>query len=203
MHAVGMWAAASQSRRTQALVDGLELADSWATDLHKILNVPYDSGFAVAKRAKDLHRTFSVATLESKDAKHSRFGPQNSTRARGVVAWAAMRSLGTLGVARLVDGLVAHARNLAGKLTAGGISVLNEVVFNQVVAFCDSSELTRDVIAAVQQDGRCWVGPATWQGKLVMRISVCCWATSHEDVNIAAQAILECYQRTKTKPNCC
>lgn len=193
--AFGLWAAATASRRS--LVDGAELADSWACDAHKWLNVPYDCGVAIV-RDSAAHRasmTSTAAYLEQtsgveRDAID--WVPEFSRRARAVTVYAAIRALGRKGVEELIDGCCEHARQFADILGRDPrVKILTDVVLNQVlVRFGDSDELTRAVITRVQQDGTCWLGGTTWQGRAAMRISVSNWATSAEDVEKSAAAIL-------------
>lgn len=197
--AFGMWAAVSPALRH--LVDGIEHADSWATDAHKWLNVPYDSGFVfcahhIAHRAAmGIHASYLVHS-EGQERDEMDWNPDFSRRARGFPVYAALRSLGRSGIAELVDGCCAHARRFAEAL--GGepeVEVLNEVVLNQVlVRFLDPGgdhdARTRSVVKAVQEDGTCWLGGTTWHGKAAMRISVSNWSTTSEDVDRSVAAIL-------------
>jgi aromatic-L-amino-acid decarboxylase len=193
--AFGLWAAASPRHRH--LVDGCAGADSWATDAHKWLNVPYDCGLAfVADPAP--HRAAmgaSAAYLRIGDEGErdgSAFVPDFSRRARGFAVYAALRSLGRSGVAELVERCCACARRFAEVLGAEpGIEVLNAVVLNQVlVRFGDDDATTDAIVAAVQADGTCWMGPTAWRGRRAMRISVSNWATTLSDVDRSCAAIL-------------
>jgi glutamate/tyrosine decarboxylase-like PLP-dependent enzyme len=187
--AFGLWAAASPARR--GLVAGLERADSWATDGHKWLNVPYDSGLAiVADRATHRRAMTIVASYlaagEQRD--NHDYVPESSRRARGFPLYAALRTLGRRGVAELVDRCCDHATRMAALLAEGGAEILNDVVLNQVlVSFGDRTDA---VIAAVQRDGTCWAGGTVWRGRPAMRISISGWATTGEDVERSAAAIL-------------
>lgn len=194
--AFGLWAAATPSRRH--LVAGHHRADSWAVDLHKWLNVPYDSGAAIMRDAANqtaslrLSAPYLVAGEELRDG--SSFVAESSRRARCFPAWAAIRSLGRVGVAEMIerccDLAVAFAELLAAHPDA---EILNDVVINQVmVRVGDSDERTRAMIAAVQTDGTCWAGPTTWHGKAAMRISVSNWSTTAADIERSAAAILAC-----------
>jgi glutamate/tyrosine decarboxylase-like PLP-dependent enzyme len=197
--AFGMWAATSPTLRH--LVDGLEHADSWATDAHKWLNVPYDSGLVFCAHpvahhaAMGIHASYLVHS-EDHERDEMDWNPDFSRRARGFPVYAALRSLGRSGVADLVDRCCAHARRFAEGLTQEpGIEVLNDVVLNQVlVRFLDPGgdhdARTRAVVKAVQEDGTCWLGGTTWQGKAAMRISVSNWSTTAEDVDRSVAAIL-------------
>jgi len=198
--AFGLWA--RTSRELQHLADGIELADSWATDAHKWLNVPQDSGVAIVRHPED-HRaamTTSAAYLVQtqgieRDAVD--WVPEFSRRARGMAVYAAVRSLGRQGVADLVNRCCARARQMAGILRAiPGVTILNNVELNQVlVRFGDDDELTRRVIAGVQQEGTCWLGGTTWQEKAAMRISVSNWSTSEEDAERSANAIANVWSK--------
>jgi glutamate/tyrosine decarboxylase-like PLP-dependent enzyme len=192
--AFGLWAAASPDLRH--LVEGVARADSWATDCHKWLNVGYDCGF-VAVRDPVAHRAAMSATaayLMQSGAQRDNWDYvlDSSRRARGFVVYAAVRSLGRAGVRDLVDRCCRLARRMADALAAEpGVSVLNEVVLNQVlVRFDDDDERTRAVTAAVQADGTAWMGGTTWQGKAAMRISVSNWSTTDADADRTVEAIL-------------
>ena len=197
--AFGMWAAASPSLRH--LVRGIERADSWATDAHKWLNVPYDSGLAFCAHP-DVHRAAMgtqasyLVYSEAGERDQLDWNPEASRRARGFPIYAAIRSLGRSGVADLIDRCCAHARRFAEALAREpGVEVLADVVLNQVlVRFLDPGgdhdARTRAVVEAVQQDGTCWLGGTTWQGKAAMRISVSNWSTTTEDVDRSVAAIL-------------
>ncbi|MFP5246814.1 MAG: pyridoxal phosphate-dependent decarboxylase family protein [Thermoanaerobaculia bacterium] len=193
--AFGLWARAS--RKLTHLADGIELADSWATDAHKWLNVPYDSGVAIVKHAED-HRasmTTSAAYLVQTsgiERDSVDWVPEFSRRARGITVYAAVRNLGTEGVAELIERSCEQARAMADLLRRDPrVQILNDVQLNQVlVRFGDDDELTRRVIAGVQEDGTCWLGGTTWHGLAAMRISFSSWATSDADVVRSGEAIL-------------
>jgi glutamate/tyrosine decarboxylase-like PLP-dependent enzyme len=193
--AFGLWAAASP--RYAHLTRGVELADSWGTDGHKWLNVPYDSGFAFC-RDPELHAatmSYRAAYLTRSEDAEPLLGdltPESSRRARGFAVWAALRELGRSGVAALVDRCCEHARTMAGLLSEGGAAIHNDVVLNQVLVGFGGSERTDAVVNAVQRDGTCWVGATTWRGERLMRVSVSNWATDREDVERSAEAILRC-----------
>ena len=193
--AFGLWAAASP--RYEHLTRGVELADSWGTDGHKWLNVPYDCGFAFC-RDPELHAatmSYRAAYLTRPDDAEPLLGdltPESSRRARGFAVWAALRELGRTGVASLVDRCCEHARTMAELLSAGGATVHNEVVLNQVLVGFGDSDRTDAVVDAVQRDGTCWVGATTWRGQRLMRVAVSNWSTTREDVERSAEAILRC-----------
>ena len=194
--AFGLWAAASPRHRH--LVDGAAGADSWATDAHKWLNVPYDCGLAFvadpAPHIASMDVTAAYLTTAKDDQRSNRaWVPDFSRRARGFAVYAALRSLGRSGIAELVERSCACARRFAEVLGAqDGIEILNEVVLNQVlVRFDDDDEATEAIVAAVQEDGTCWMGPTTWRGRRAMRISVSNWATTISDVDRSCAAILD------------
>ena len=193
--AFGLWAAVSPSRRV--LLDGFRQADSWATDAHKWLNVPYDCGIAIvadvarqrgamAATADDIPSNDTNVHLAVKST------PEFSRRARAVPLYAALRSLGRDGVADLVDRCCDHAHRIAVRLAAhDGVEILNNVVLNQVlVRFLDSDDITNAVIERVQHDGICWVGGRRWHDRAVMRISIVGWQTTAADADRSADAIL-------------
>jgi glutamate/tyrosine decarboxylase-like PLP-dependent enzyme len=189
--AFGFWAVASP--RHAPLVDGLALADSWATDAHKWLNVPYDCGLALVRDPAMLQGAMGIraAYLPDEDRREpSRFGPELSRRARGVEVWAALKHLGRDGLAALVERCCDHARRFASGLAEAGHTVLNEVVLNQVLVTFGDPGRTQRIIAAVQAEGTCWCSGTVWQGQTAMRISVSSWATTAEDVERSLAAIL-------------
>jgi glutamate/tyrosine decarboxylase-like PLP-dependent enzyme len=188
--AFGLWAAASPSKRH--LVDGIRNADSWATDAHKWLNVPYDSGIVFVRDGRHLSAAMSASAaylIEGETRDPHLFVPEMSRRARAIEIWAALRSLGKEGLAALIDRSCAHANRMARSLEEAGHQVLNEVVLNQVLVSFGSPEKTRRVIAAVQEDGTCWCGGTVWQGRTAMRISVSSWATTDRDIERSLKAI--------------
>lgn len=197
--AFGLWAAASPSLRH--LVAGVERADSWATDAHKWLNVPYDSGVVFCahpgahRAAMGTRASYLIHSDPGGPRDEIDWNPEFSRRARGFPVYAAIRSLGRAGIAELVERCCAHARRFGDALGAApGIEVLNEVVLNQVlVRFLDDSgdhdSRTRAVIAAVQDDGTCWLAGTTWHGMGAMRISVSNWSTTNDDVERSLRAI--------------
>jgi glutamate/tyrosine decarboxylase-like PLP-dependent enzyme len=197
--AFGLWAAASPERR--GLLAGVELADSWATDGHKWLNVPYDSGLVAVADASALR---SAMTGKASYLIHSdgatrdpfEFTPEFSRRARGFATYAALRSLGRRGVAELVDRCCRLATRMAERLRAAPeVRVLNEVVLNQVlvrfeVPGRDADALTRSVVDRVQRDGTCWLSGTHWQGLDAMRVSISNWSTTEADIDRSADAIV-------------
>jgi glutamate/tyrosine decarboxylase-like PLP-dependent enzyme len=193
--AFGLWAAASPT--TRALVAGLETADSWATDGHKWLNVPYDCGYVFCAHpeahaaALAYTASYLVGTEPPTVRSPGDFVLESSRRARGFATWAALRELGRDGVAVLVERCCALARRFGERLaTVDGASIGNDVVLNQVlVRFGDDDGTTDRVIAAVQRSGECWMGSTTWRGRRFMRISVSSWRTTEADVDRSVAAI--------------
>ena len=187
--AFGLWAAAAPSLRH--LMHGFERADSWATDAHKWLNVPYSSGLVLIREPRHLMAAMAAsAAYLLKGEAREHLGPEMSQRARAIQVWSALRSLGTRGLASLVETCCAHARRFARALEGAGYEVLNEVVSNQVLVSFGTPEETRRVIAGIQEDGTCWCGGTEWQGRTAMRISVSSWATTEEDVDRSLAAML-------------
>lgn len=190
--AFGLWAAASPRHRD--LVAGAERADSWATDAHKWLNVPYDSGVAFVRDADALKAAMAITAdyLPTRSAHRnpSDFTPELSRRARGVEVWAALSELGRTGVAALIERCCEHARHFARELGAAGFDVLNDVVLNQVLVSFGDDAKTRRVIEAIQDEGTCWCGVTVWHGVTAMRISVSGWSTTTSDVERSLEAML-------------
>lgn len=190
--AFGLWAAAVPER--SYLTVGVSEADSWATDAHKWLNVPYDSGLVFCRRAGDLRAALTyirAAYLQDGDEREPmEYTPEMSRRARGVEVWAALRTLGRSGLAEMIDGCCRHAARFAKELSAAGYEVLNDVQLNQVLVSFGSPEKTQRVIQGIQLDGTCWCGGTVWQGRTAMRISVSSWATTDQDVEKSLAAML-------------
>ena len=190
--AFGLWAAASPDRAH--LCTGLAEADSFATDAHKWLNVPYDSGIAFVRDVSALKSAMSITAEYLMTATEFRnpsdFTPELSRRARGVDVWAALKSLGRTGVAEMIDRCCRNARRFAEGLSAAGYEILNDVVLNQVLVSFGDDAANREVIDAIQKDGTCWCGVTVWQGRTAMRISVCNWSTTQDDVDRSLAAII-------------
>jgi glutamate/tyrosine decarboxylase-like PLP-dependent enzyme len=194
--AFGLWAMADPSRRH--LVHGLDRADSWAADAHKWLNVTYDSGLVFVRDLAALRRTFAAVagylpSDDTFDAMHHT--PQSSQRARAVEIWSVLRTLGRRGVADMVVTACDAAASIADRLARGGLTVLNDVVLNQVLVRLVDGPTTEALVDEVQADGRIWCGPTQWGGSTAMRISVSSWKTGPDDAAFAADAILECADR--------
>jgi glutamate/tyrosine decarboxylase-like PLP-dependent enzyme len=196
--AFGLWAATSP--RLRGLVEGVADADSWATDAHKWLNVPYDSGVAIVR-----DRTAHTAAMNSfagaeyipqpqhNERYESEWVPEFSRRARGFPIYAALRELGRRGVAELVERCCDCARLMGDELARDPRAiVLNDVVLNQVLVRFESggANITDEVIDRAQQEGTCWMSGTTWDGEPAMRISVSNWRTTEDDIRRSAEAIL-------------
>lgn len=197
--AFGLWASAVPSKKH--LTEGVGLADSWATDAHKWLNVPYDSGLAFVKDSESLRSAMSLTAAYLPQGEHrepSQFCPELSRRSRGIEVWAALYSLGRYGLIDLVERTCNYAGIFAEGLDAAGFDILNDVVINQVLVSFGSPEETNKVIKEIQNDGTCWCGGTVWQGKTAMRISICSWATTEEDIKKSLDAIIRIANKLKS-----
>jgi glutamate/tyrosine decarboxylase-like PLP-dependent enzyme len=190
--AFGLWAAAAPQR--QHLTVGLDRAHSWAVDMHKWLNVTYDSAVVLVRDPADLARTFAVGAAYlpgdgQSDPVHR--GPDMSQRARAVETWAVLKSLGRDGVADLIERTCQHAARFGAELAAAGFTVHNEVALNQVMVSLGDDDRTDRLLDAVAAHGQLWAGGSTWNGRRVMRISVSGWATTDKDVTRSIAALIE------------
>src|SRR5436189_4128039 len=195
--AFGLWAAAAPSKAH--LMAGYADADSWATDAHKYLNTPYDSGLAFVRSPDVLQAAMAIsaAYLPSSPTRDpANFTPELSRRARGIEVWAALHTLGRSGLADLVERTCRYAARFAEGLHAAGYTILNEVVLNQVLVTFGDAERTRRVIACIKQDGTCWCGGNIWQGHTAKRISVSSWATTDVDVERSLQTMIRVARKT-------
>ena len=204
--AFGLWAAVVPALRDR--VAGLAGADSWTTDTHKWLNVPYDSGIVICRDPASHHLAMSLAAAyyvvaEGGQRDSMNYVPESSRRARGFPVYAALRSLGRSGLSDMIERCCGLARRMADGLRGtDGVAILNDVVLNQVLVrfsppgggddAAATDEFTRRVIAAVQADGTCWLGGTTWHGMAAMRISVSNWSTTEADADLSVEAILRC-----------
>jgi glutamate/tyrosine decarboxylase-like PLP-dependent enzyme len=189
--AFGIWAAVSP--RLRHLVAGMELADSWTTDAHKWLNVPYDSGIVFCAHPESHRNAMAVAAsylIMDEGTRRVRdemdWVPEFSRRARGFAVYAALRSLGRSGIRELVERCCDAASRFAERIAeVEGVEVVNEVVLNQVLFRFESDERTDDVMAAVQRSGRIWLGGTSWQARKAIRFSVSNWQTGDEEIDLA------------------
>jgi glutamate/tyrosine decarboxylase-like PLP-dependent enzyme len=198
--AFGLWAAVSPKK--SYLTKGIEKADSWATDAHKWLNVPYDCGLAFVKDENVLRSamTLTASYLPQKYRREpSQFTPELSRRSRGIEVWAALYSLGKKGLIDLVERTCNYAEMFADGLSAAGFEIINDVVLNQVLVSFGDADTTLRVIDKIQNDGTCWCGGTVWQGKTIMRISISSWATTEEDVKKSLDAMIRCAKKVRGK----
>lgn len=189
--AFGLWAAASPSLRH--LTKGIELANSWAVDGHKTLNTPYDSGIVLCADKDALIQALQASgdyIVHSQHKDGMFYTPEMSRRARAVELWATLKFLGKAGIDELIVGLHQRAIQFSQELKEAGFTILNEVVFNQVLVSCGDKATTNHIINHIQNSGECWVGGSTWQGQRVIRISVCSWATTPADITRSVQAFI-------------
>jgi glutamate/tyrosine decarboxylase-like PLP-dependent enzyme len=190
--AFGLWARVSPEK--SQLARGCELADSWAIDLHKWLNVPYDCGLVVCKDQKNLQEALSISAAYLPDSTEGEpyfHTPEMSRRPRGIDTWAALYSLGREGVVDLIERCCALAQLFATNLKKAGFQILNEVTLNQVLVSFGDAGLTNRIIKKIQDDGTCWCGGTVWKGMTAMRISVSSWMTTREDVEVCSGVIIE------------
>jgi glutamate/tyrosine decarboxylase-like PLP-dependent enzyme len=189
--AFGIWAAVSP--RLRHLVAGLERADSWTTDAHKWLNVPYDSGIVLCRHPASHRAAMTTAAaylIQDAGAQRVRdevdWVPEFSRRARGFSVYAALRSLGRSGLVELVERCCDGAARFAERIVElDGVELLNEVVLNQVLFRFESDERTDEVLARVQKSGRIWLSGTTWDGRKAIRVSVSNWQTTDEEIDLA------------------
>lgn len=191
--AFGLWARATRAHAH--LVEGVDAADSWAIDAHKWLNVPYDTGVAIVRDGDASRRSMSIGAsylpTDSAFRNPSDYVLELGRRARGVDVWAALRCLGTEGVARIVEQNCRQAERLAEGMRAAGYEVLNDVVLNQVLVKFGDPERTRRIVRAIQADGTLWAGDTEWQGQTAMRVSVCSHATTDADIDRSIATIVQ------------
>lgn len=189
--AFGLWAAANP--HFKHLTAGMELADSWSVDGHKTLNTPYDNGILLCKHKQllihSMHMVGSYIIL-SDERDNMLYTSEMSRRARAIDLWATLKGLGKKGVAELVWELHQKAVYFGEILRSGGLEILNDIVFNQVLARFKSDKKTDALIKAIQASGVCWLGGAKWQGHSVMRISVSSYKTTYEDLDVSAKTII-------------
>jgi glutamate/tyrosine decarboxylase-like PLP-dependent enzyme len=195
--AFGLWAAVAAPY--EYLTSGMNEADSMATDAHKYLNVPYDSGILLVRQPDALRAAMAITAeyLPTRSAFRNPddYTPELSRRARGVEVWTVLKYLGKSGLARLVDDTCRHARRFAEGLAEAGYEILNDVVLNQVLVSFGEPDKTHRIIQDIQEDGTCWMGGTEWQGRTAMRISVSSWATTEDDVEKSLAAILRIAKR--------
>ena len=189
--AFGLWAAAS--KKLQSLTRGMEKASSWSVDAHKTLNAPYDSGIVLCNDGDALAHALQasgsyIAYSENRDG--MLYTPEMSKRARVIELWATLKYLGKEGVDALVSGLHERALQFAEQLAGEGFQIKNDVVFNQILVACDSDDITQQTMEYIEQSGECWVGGMVWDGKTVIRVSICSWATTEENISRSVRAFV-------------
>ncbi len=189
--AFGLWAEAS--KQLKHLTKGMNKANSWSVDGHKTLNTPYDSGIVMCNDKDALVNALQasgayIVYTDNRDGMH--YTPEMSRRARAVELWATLKYLGKQGVDGLVYGLHLRAVQLSQELKAEGFEILNDVVFNQVLVSCGEKSTTDKIISHIQQSGECWVGGSKWFDQPVIRVSVCSWATTEQDISRTVKAFI-------------
>jgi glutamate/tyrosine decarboxylase-like PLP-dependent enzyme len=195
--AFGIWAAVSP--RLRHLVEGIEGADSWTTDAHKWLNVPYGSGIVLCRHPESHRAAMTIAAsylIQDEGARRVRdevdWVPEFSRRAHGFLVYAALRSLGRSGLVELVERCCDGATRFAARIAElDGVELLNEVVLNQVLFRFESDERTDNVLARVQESGRVWLSGTTWDGRKAIRVSVSNWQTGDEEIDLAVQVFTD------------
>lgn len=196
--AFGLWGKATS--KYSHLLEGVELADSWSTDAHKWLNVPYDSGLCIVREPENLvaAMAFTAAYMSHAGPREPfHYTPELSRRARGMEIWAALRSLGRKGLSEMIERNCDQARRLAEALSAGGVEILNEVVLNQILLHFGSDDRTIEVMQSIQAGGELWAGDTFWHGKQALRISISSWATTDDDIDRTIKAILGAFETVK------
>lgn len=198
--AFGLWAAGSENLKY--LTSGIEKADSWSVDGHKTLNTPYDCGIVMCKDKEALVSALQatgsyIVYGENRDG--MLYTPEMSRRARAIELWATMKYLGRQGINELVYGLHERAKQFAEGLSENGFKILNEVVFNQVLVACDSDSETEETLKNLQELRQCWCGGSQWFNKKVIRISVCSWATTEEDVTRSVLSFVKARNQVEKK----
>jgi len=197
--AFGLWAGACE--KLSHLTNGIEQANSWAVDGHKTLNTPYDCGIVMCSDKEALTGALHmsggyIVVSEFRDGMY--YTPEMSRRARVIELWATLKYLGREGIDQMIFEMHERAKQFANEISAtDGFTVLNDVVFNQLLVRCATDEITNKVIEHVQNERVCWVGGSTWQGKRVIRISVCSWATTADDISKSAQSFKSALAKTK------
>ena len=194
--AFGLWARACQA--TADLTAGMELADSWSADAHKTLNSPYDCGIILCKDRQALAGALQAQGdyfIYGHERDGMLYTPEMSRRARSVELWALLKALGRAGIDALVAQLCARARQFAEGLAGNEFRILNDIVFNQLLVACETPEQTQRTLREIQASRVCWCGGSTWQGEPVIRISVCSWATSEDDVRRSVEAFVAARER--------
>lgn len=190
--AFGLWAGASDS--LSYLTEGMELASSWATDGHKTLNTPYDSAVVLCKDSDALISALQATgeyIIFSDQKDPMLCTPEMSKRSRAIEMWATMKYLGKNGIDKMVTGFHLRAKQLEAGLRNNGFTIVNDVVFNQVLVSCGNSGLTKTTLLNLQKSGEIWCGGSTWKGEAMIRVSICSWATTEEDIERTITAFIQ------------
>ena len=199
--AFGVWARTSS--KYEHLVSGLERAHSIATSAHKLLNVPYDSAVVTCRDAGVMEQALATTTsyaIKTDGREPNHFTPEGSRRARGIDVWAVLKSLGAKGFAEHVESCCANAKRFAEILADGGIKILNDVVYNQVLLDLGPQPERDTLLSRIQAEGTCWIGPTMWRGSPACRASFCGWSTTIEDAEKSAQAVLSVRELVRVAP---
>lgn len=199
--AFGLWAAASKS--LSYLTNGIEKASSWAVDGHKTLNTPYDSGVILCKDSEALLSALQATgeyIIYSEQRDPLLYTPELSKRSRGIELWATIKYLGKTGIDTMVTTFHIRAKQLEKGLQTNGFKILNDVVFNQVLVACKNDQQTNLVLSFIQTSGQCWCGGSTWQGKAVIRISICSWMTSEKDIEQTIEVFAKAKNLSEHRP---
>ncbi len=187
--AFGLWAAACKS--LSYLTEGMEKATSWAVDGHKTLNTPYDCGIVLCRDEPAMISALQATADYIAYTDHKEpmlYTTEMSKRSRAIELWSCLKYLGKSGVDEMITGFHLRAKQLAKGLSAHGFRIINEVVFNQVLVACENDEQTQKTLANIQKSGECWCGPSAWKGEAMIRVSICSWATTEEDIERTIRA---------------
>lgn len=190
--AFGLWAAAS--KRKSYLTNGIEKADSWSVDAHKTLNAPYDCGIVLCKDSSSFAKTMQANgsyIQYSMERDGMLYTPEMSRRSRSIELWATLKYLGKNGIEALVDNLCDNANYFAERLLKSGFTIPNDVVFNQILVKCETPQQTRNTLEHIQASGECWCGGAIWKDEPVIRISVCSWQTTKQDIDDCVKTFIK------------
>ncbi len=196
--AFGLWALGSENKKQLAL--GVEKADSWSVDAHKTLNAPYDCGIIICKDPEALRAAMQISGsyIQFDDQRDGLlYTPDMSRRGRAVDLWASLKFLGRKGIEEMVDHLCDRADQFGRQLASNGFRILNDIVFNQVLVACDTPEETKATLEIIQTSGEIWCGGAEWKNEPVIRISVCSWATTREDIELSVKAFIDARELAK------
>jgi glutamate/tyrosine decarboxylase-like PLP-dependent enzyme len=196
--AFGLWASCSD--KLSYLTKGIEKANSWSVDGHKTLNTPYDCGIILCNDREALVSALHVTgsyLMHGENRDGYSYTPEMSRRAHVIELWTAIKYLGQEGIKELVEGLCDRANQFGDEIKKAGFKVLNNVVYNQVLVACENDDITSRTLELVQKSGECWCGSAQWNDRKVIRVSVCSWATTSEDISRSVKAFEKAYKEVK------